>query len=135
MALTVNTVGSSEGIVNVQTFFVTTDATTAVKTYFHCGFVPRRVEFKNLTDGIDDEWIYGMTADYARHSVIAGDKTLVTSGGITTCENAEVTLANSVVLPGVLALAPASGSQFVTGFSVPAALMVASKSFAVIATA
>jgi len=123
------------GIVNIQTFFFTTDSTAAVKTHFHCGFLPRIVKFINLTDRVTDEWVLGMAADSALHTVANGDRTYVTSGGITAVEGSDVTLASSVVMPGTLVLAPASGSQPVTGFSIPAALMVASKSFAVVATA
>ena len=134
MALTVNTVKQSMGVVNAASFFVTTDATTAVKTYFHCGFLPRYVCFLNLTDRIRDEFIAGMTADYALHTVANGTVTLATSGGITLEDSTPVSVALSVVMPsGALALAPASGIQYVVGFSVPAALMVASKSFGVIA--
>lgn len=135
MALTVNTVKQSMSVVNIASFFLTTDSTTAVKTYFHCGFLPRVVRFVNLTDRIEDEFFAGMTADYALHTVAAGDKTFVTSGGITLEDGTAVSVANSVVMPdGTLVLMPASGGvQYVQGFSVPAALMVASKSFAVVA--
>jgi hypothetical protein len=135
MALTANTVKQAMGVVNSATFFVTTDATAAVKTYFHCGFLPRYVLFINLTDRIRDEFIAGMTADYALHTIANGTVTFVTSGGITLEDGTAVSVANSVVMPdGTLVLTPASGSvQYVQGFSVPAALMVASKSFGVVA--
>lgn len=135
MALTVNTVKQSMSVVNIATFFVTTDSTTAVKTYFHCGFLPRYVRFINLTDRIGNEFIAGMTADYALKTIANGTVSLETSGGITLEDGTAVSVALSVVMPdGALALTPASGGvQYVQGFSVPAALMVASKSFGVIA--
>lgn len=136
MALTRNVVGQSMGIVNFTSFNVTTDATAAVKTYFHCGFLPRYVRFDNITDRIMDEFVVGMTADEAVHTVAAGARTLVGSGGITLEEGTAVSVALSVVVPGTgsLVLLPASGGvQYVTGFSVPAALMVASKRFIVVA--
>lgn len=135
MALTANTVKQSMSVVNIASFFVTTDATAAVKTYFHCGFLPRYVQFVNLTDRITNEFYAGMTADYALKTVAAGARTLETSGGVTLEDGTAVSVANSVVMPdGTLVLMPASGGvQYVQGFSVPAALMVASKSFAVIA--
>lgn len=137
MALTANTVKQTMSVPNLATFFVTTDATAAVKTYFHCGFLPRYVRFINLTDRIANEFIAGMTADYALKTVAAGTVTLETSGGITLEDGTAVSVALSVVMPtGSLVLSPASGQvQYVTGFSVPAALMVASKSFGVIAHA
>lgn len=135
MALTRNQVGQSMSVVNIATFNVTTDATGAVKTYFHCGFVPRYVRFDNITDRIMDEFVKGMTADEAIHTLAAGTRTLVSSGGITLEDSTAVSVANSVVMPdGTLTLLPASGSvQYVIGFSVPAALMLASKRFNVLA--
>lgn len=135
MALTLNSVGQAESIANVATFTVTTDATTAVKTYFHCGFVPRYVLFINITDRIRDEFFKGMTADNSVHTVANGTVTLAGSGGITLETGTAVSVVNSVVMPdGTLVLTPPTGGiQYVNGFSVPAALMVASKSFSVLA--
>ena len=135
MALTRNQVGQMMSVPNLATFNVTTDATAAVKTYFHCGFVPRYVRFENITDRIVDEFVKGMTADESIHIVAAGTRTLAASGGITLEDNTAVSVALSVVMPdGALVLAPpASGVQYVQGFSVPAALMVASKRFIVLA--
>jgi hypothetical protein len=135
MALTLNSVGQAESIVNIATFTFSTDATAAVKTYVHCGFVPRYVKFVNLTDRIVDEFVKGMTADNSLHTVAAGTVTFVTSGGITLETNTLVTVASSVIMPdGTFVLLPASGgSQYVSGFSVPATLMLASKTFLVLA--
>lgn len=135
MALTVNTRGQAMSVDNFASFFFTTDATAAVKTYLHAGFLPRYVKFINLTDRIVDEFVAGMAADNSLHTVAAGTITLAASGGITLENNTLVSVANSVIMPdGTLVLQPpASGQQYVMGFSVPAALMLASKSFAVIA--
>lgn len=137
MALTVNTRAQTMSVPNLATFFVTTDATAAVKTYFHCGFAPRYVIFDNITDRTRDEWINGMAADNAIHTVAAGTRTLAASGGITIENGTAVSVVNSVVMPdGTLVLTPPTGGvQYVTGFSVPAALMLASKSFIVVAHA
>ena len=133
MALTVNTVEQQGSVTNFASFFVTTDATAAVTTYFQCGFVPRYVKFVNLTDRIQDEFVKGMTDGYSLHTVAAGTVTYVTTGGITLETGATTAGALSVVTPdGSLVL---DGSVPVVGFSVPAALMVASKSFAVLAIA
>lgn len=133
MALTANTRAQAMGVINFASFFVTTDATAAVKTYFHCGFLPRYVQFLNATDRIRDEWFNGMAADNSIHTVAAGTVTLAASGGITGENGTAVSVANSVVMPdGTLVLQPLSGgTQYVLGFSVPAALMLASKSFVV----
>lgn len=135
MALTRNQVGQTMSVADIASFNVTTDATAAVKTYFHCGFVPRYVRFDNISDRIMDEFVKGMTADEAIHTVAAGTRTLAGSGGITLEDGSSVSVANSVVMPdGTLTLLPASGGvQYVIGFSVPAALMLASKRFIVLA--
>lgn len=135
MALTVNTRGQAMSVDNFASFFLTTDATAAVKTYFHVGFLPRYVIFDNITDRIRDEFVAGMAVDNSIHTVAAGTRTLAASGGITLENNTLVTVASSVVMPdGTLVLQPlANGQQYVLGFSVPAALMLASKSFIVIA--
>lgn len=135
MALTRNQVGQTMSVANIASFNVTTDATAAVKTYFHCGFLPRYVIFDNITDRIRDEFVKGMTADNSIHTVAAGTRTLASSGGITLEDDTAVSVALSVVMPdGTLVLQPpASGIQYVKGFSVPAALMLASKSFIVVA--
>lgn len=136
MALTANTRGFSMGVSNFLTFFLTTDATAAVKTYFHLGFLPRYVKFVNLTDRIIDEFCKGMANDKSLHTVAAGTVTYPASGGITLEDGTLVSTALSVVTPdGALALSPASGTFIVEGFSVPAALMVASKDFFVLAHA
>lgn len=135
MALSSSSVGQTFSVANIATFVVATDSTTAVKTYFHCGFKPRYVIFENATDRIRNEFVLGLTADYALKTVAAGTRTLETSGGITLEDGTAVTVANSVVMPDQsLTLMPASGgTQYVQGFSVPAALMVASKTFFVVA--
>lgn len=134
MALSGSTARQSESISNHTTLFFTTDATAAVKTYVHLGYVPRYVRFVNLTDRIIDEFWKGMTADNSLHTLANGTVSLAGSGGITLEDGTAVSVANSVIMPDqTLVLQPVSGVQYVSGFSVPAALMVASKSFAVTA--
>lgn len=103
MALTTNTQDSSGGVVNVSTGYVVTDAGAAADTTFTVGFTPRIVRFHNLTDRISDEWIEGMAAASSLHTVAAGTRTLETTNGITVTGN---------------------------GFSVKAATILASKSYA-----
>ena len=103
MALTTNTQDGFCGVANHTTGYVVTDAGAAADTTFVCGFAPRLVRFHNLTDRISDEWIEGMAAASALHTVAAGTRTLETTNGITIVGN---------------------------GFSVKAATILASKSFA-----
>ena len=96
--------------------FFSTDAVAAAVTTFNFGFVPDIVRFVNLTDRIQDEWFAGMPAAYALHTVAAGAVTYVTIGGIT-----------------VAAAGNAAGTVNEGDITIPAALMVASKDFAIIA--
>ena len=96
--------------------FFSTDAVAAAVTVFNFGFVPDIVRFVNLTDRIQDEWFAGVPADYALHTIAAGTVTYVTTGGIT-----------------VSAARNAAGTVNEGDISIPAALMVASKDFAIIA--
>jgi hypothetical protein len=59
-----------------------TDATAAAIT-ITTGFKPRYVRVQNNTSGDGMEWFEGMAAASAQKQVAAGDKTLITSLGIT----------------------------------------------------
>ncbi len=107
MGIATSQVNNAAGIVNRTIQYFTTDAVAAVDTSFSFGFKPRMVQFINLTDRITNEWYEGMAAGYALKTVAAGTRTLETTGGITVNADGTVTI--------------------------PAALMVASKSFAVVA--
>lgn len=114
MALTTNTQANAESIVNVATGFVVTDAGAAADTNFQLGFKPRYVKWINLTDRIIDEWWDGMAVDGTGvlHTVAAGTITLPGTGGLIIGAN----IGKSSENPGQ--------------FTVPAALIPASKSFA-----
>ena len=101
MALTINTQTASQ-IRNKAVGRVTTDAGAAAVTTFSCGFVPREVRFHNLTDRISDEWYEGMAALSSLKTVAAGTRTLEVAAGITITTD---------------------------GFTVPAAMIPASKVF------
>lgn len=107
MGIATSAINNSQGVVNRTIQYFTTDAVAAADTTFSFGFKPRYVRFANLTDRIQDEWFEGMANGYALHQVAAGAVTYVTTGGITINADGTVTI--------------------------PAALMVASKAFAVIA--
>lgn len=96
--------------------YFTTDAVAAANTTFNFGFVPDVVRFINLTDRIQDEWFAGMAADSALHTVAAGTVTLAASGGIT-----------------VASAGNAAGTVQEGDITILAALMVASKSFVIVA--
>ena len=103
MALTTNNQDNSYGVSNFATGYVVTDAGAAADTTFTCGFVPRLVRFRNVTDRISDEWYEGMAAASSIHTVAAGTVTLEVTNGITVTGN---------------------------GFTVKAATILASKTFA-----
>lgn len=117
MALTTNTQANSVGIVNFASGYVVTDAGAAADTNFQLGFKPRYVKWVNLTDRIIDEWWDGMAVDGSAglHTVAAGTITLGGSGEIIVGAN----IGKSSENPSV--------------FTIPAALIPASKSFAWVA--
>lgn len=87
MALTTNAQDNAGGIAQHSTGYVVTDAGAAADTTFTCGFAPRLVRFHNVTDRISDEWLEGMAAASAIHTVAAGTRTLETTNGITLSGN------------------------------------------------
>jgi hypothetical protein len=105
MATTVASQSNSMSIVNHTVIRATTDSATAAAATFTIGFVPRVVRVHNVTDRISQEWFEGMAAASALNSAADGVRTLITSNGITVGTDGTVTL--------------------------PAAIMVASKVFAV----
>ena len=62
------------------------DTGTAAAFTITVGFQPRYVHVSNQTPGADLTWYEGMAANSAEKRVIAGDKTLITSNGITVAE-------------------------------------------------
>jgi hypothetical protein len=100
------TATNNNGVVNQYQWYFATDAVAAVATTFTLPFAPRYIKFVNLTDRIQDEWVYGMSAANSLHTVAVGTVTLETTNGITVSGNT---------------------------FSVTATTMVASKSFYVVA--
>lgn len=110
MALSTNTRTQAMGIVNHAVIRAVTDASAAAATTFDFGFAPRVVRIHNLTDRISHEWFEGMADNSALKTVAAGTRTLEAAEG------------------------PTMGTQAAgTGNSVtfPAAIMVASKTFAI----
>lgn len=60
------------------------EATLAAAFTITCGFKPRYVRVQNLAaSAVTFEWFEGMTAAYALKTAVAGDKTIVTTNGIT----------------------------------------------------
>ena len=149
---------SNFGITNVASGTFLMDATATVGAFvFQTGFTPRYVKFINLTDRIRDEWVDGMTAAYSLHTVANGTVTLETSGGISVDTVPIGSSTNVTIVPyGTLASATAAAATAtpilnVSGkttpllysgasayalpgsFTVPAALIPASKHVAWIA--
>lgn len=116
MGIATTSTARNEGITSRATQYFTTDAVAAADTVFNFGFAPSRVRFINLNDRIEDEWFVGMTNPGALHTVAAGTRTLVGAGGIAVAEQAN-----------------AAGTVSRGDITIPAALMVASKSFVIIA--
>lgn len=57
-------------------------ATDAAALNVPLGFIPSRVEIFNFTNPSQHNWQKGMAADSCEQQVTAGDKTIVTTGGI-----------------------------------------------------
>lgn len=101
MAATVVSQSNTESVPNLAVLRITTDAAGAVATTFQVGFLPRVVRLMNITDLLMDEWYDGMAADTALHTVAAGTRTLLGSGGITvgaTAGGGFVTLAAALII-------------------------------------
>lgn len=112
MALTTSTYSNAESVCNLAQGRVITDAATATAQTFTVGFVPRFVEFVDLTAGTRYEWYEGMANDSAMKTVTAGTYALITSAGVTV--NPEQT---------------AGGATPGKSFTIPAAVMIASHTF------
>ena len=106
MTMTTNIQSNGRGIVNHAVIRVVEDATAAVIETFTVGFQPRYIAIHNLTDRISHEWFQGMADLSALKTVAAGTRTLDTTEGPTV----------------------SNGS-----FTVPAATMIASKVFNIVA--
>lgn len=113
MPLSSSVTTQAAGITNCATGYAATSSATAAATSFVVGFKPRIVRFHNVTDRISDEWIQGMAAASAIHSVAAGTRTLETTNGITVGE-----------------VTDSSTGAVGWGFTVTAVTAVASKVFA-----
>jgi hypothetical protein len=116
MGTTTNTRSNSAGVVNLASGVVVTDATPTPLT-FNVGFVPRYIKFANVAGagvGAVAEWFDGMpssvAACVAMATTAAGARALTAAGA------------------GIAVGTPALGSA--GQFTVPAAIAVASSSFA-----
>lgn len=109
MALSSNTQTHAMGIVNHTVGRCVTDGGAAAATTFTPGFKPRKIIFHNLTDRISQEWFEGMADGASLQTIAAGTRTLEAATGPTLGT----------------AAAGTEGS-----FTMPATVMVASKTFA-----
>lgn len=80
MAVTIASQANSESVVNIATFKLTSDAGAAAAYILPLGFVPRRVKIVNITDVLLDEWMDGMAANTALHTVGSTGVTTATTG-------------------------------------------------------
>lgn len=69
-------------VTNIAVGRYLTDATAAAIT-ITTGFLPRYVRIQNVTSGDGMEWFEGMAAASAQKQVAAGDKSLITTLGVT----------------------------------------------------
>lgn len=109
MALSTNTQTQAMGIANHAVGRCVTDASAAAATTFNPGFKPRVIRFHNLTDSISQEWFEGMADLSAIQTIAAGTRTLSATTGPTLGTDA-------------------AGTG--TSFTMPAATMIASKTYA-----
>jgi hypothetical protein len=107
MGIATQNVTNSQGVTNATILAFTTDAVAAADTVFNFGFKPRMVRFVNLTDRLQSEVWEGIPATNTLDTIATGVTALGTSSSIVVNADGTVT--------------------------VKAALMVASKSFVVIA--
>lgn len=110
MALTTNTMRGDYGITQGSTGTLVTDAAAAAAATVSLGFTPRYIRISNLTDRITYEWFEGMTNPGALKQAAAGTGTLETTEGPTV---------NAPAVDG-------TGNSF----TIPATIMLASKTFA-----
>lgn len=87
--MAINTAGQtpaqtvSDGVVKYASGSLTFDATAITATDYSqvtCGFIPRKIEWDNVTDRILNVWYDGMAQDSAVNTVAAGTRTLSVTG-------------------------------------------------------
>lgn len=105
MTMTTNSQTHNRGVLNRAFIKVIEDATAAVAETFTVGFTPKFIRVENATDRIGYEWYQGMADNTAIKTVAAGTRTLDTTEG------------------------PAISGY---GFIMPAAAMIASKTFYIV---
>ena len=104
MAVTVNSTGNSEGVVNLATFKLTTDSASAAAYTLSVGFTPRHVKLVNITDVLVDEWHDGMAANTALH-LVGSTGVMTSTTGITVNLPANDGSGNSVTFGSALMIA------------------------------
>jgi hypothetical protein len=97
MAVTVVSQNNSEGVVNIATGKLTTDAAAATAYTLNLGFVPRFFQIVNITDVLSDTWMDGMAANTALHNVGSTGVTTATTG-ITNNNDGTVTIAAAIMI-------------------------------------
>lgn len=103
MATTIVTQSNSEGVVNIATAKLTTNADAAAAYTLALGFTPRRVRIVNVKTAagvVINEWYEGMPAAAAvvtDGTVATGTTTYVTTGGITVADGV-VTFASAIMV-------------------------------------
>ena len=78
VVIAINESGGGLGVVSGKI----TCANPAVAINVEVGFLPSAVKIFNYTNPSQHNWYYGMGQGYCEQQVPAGDKTIVTTGGI-----------------------------------------------------
>lgn len=98
MGINTSSINNSNGVLSRSVMAFTTDAVAAADTVLNFGFKPRLVQVINLTDRITDEWFEGMAATQALHTIATGVRTLDTNSLIVVNADGTVTLKAAVMV-------------------------------------
>lgn len=133
MAVTATKAANFNNVANHASGKLDTDAAAAAAYTIPLGFKPRVFRIHNLTDRISYEWLDGMTNPGALKTAAAGTRTLETTEGPTVNAAGSGTAVAQVSDPGLLVGGEhtnAQGGLLGNNVTIPATIMLASKSFA-----
>ena len=98
MGIATQVLNNSQGVTNRSFLAFTTDAVAAADTVFNFGFKPRYIRFYNLTDRLINEFFEGTAAGTTLQSVAAGTTTLDATSLITVGTDNTVTVKASLMV-------------------------------------
>ena len=121
MALTVSLVTTNEGLNCDMLQLKGVNDGSAAASAIYIGFVPRKIDVFNITDGIRSEYTPNNTAGTSWNTAANGTVTVAAANGFTMLPAATVT--TTVTATGSPASAGAAGFQLSTG------ILIASKTY------